>query len=152
MRNLVTHPVEVYDLDNILSSLPMYGRLAETVEGLIYLDIDDGFIHNIYPLLQHTTAQKPPYFDAEHRGVGAHISVFYPEEQNTLHPDDWGKRHEFKIQKLAYVELNDTKYYALLVNAPSLVTLRLKYGFPKKLIFKDHLIDFHITVATQILL
>jgi hypothetical protein len=151
MRNLVTHPVEVCDLHSILSSLPMHGRLSETAEGLVYLDVDDGFIHNTFPLLQHTRAQKPPYFDFEHGGVGAHISVFYPEERNTLHSEDWGKRFEFKIQKLVCVEFSDTKYFALLVNAPSLVTLRLKYGFEKKLTFKDYLIDFHITVASQIL-
>lgn len=151
MRNLVTQPVEVWDLDSVLSRLPTQGKLAETVEGLVYLDIDDRYIHDVFDLLKHTTAQKPPYFDTEHHGVGAHISIFYPDENNNLHPDDWGKIHDFKIRELVSAEINDTKYFVLLVNSPSLVTLRLKYGYPKKLSYKDYLIDFHITIGTQLL-
>lgn len=152
MKNLVTHSIEVSGLEETILSLPSVGRLAETAEGLVYLDIDDRYIHDIHALLSPIQAEKPPYFDEEHQGVGAHISVFYPEEGYRLCQEDWRKAHAFKIQKLVSADLFDIRYYALLAQAPTLATLRLKYGAPRKLTYKNHLIDFHITVGTQVLL
>lgn len=149
MKSLIVNSVELIGLKEKLQSLSSEGKLTETEQGLIYLDIDDGYIHEIHSLLQPHQAEKPPYFDEIYHGVGAHISVFYPEEGFSLKKEDWDRTHSFKVEKLFSADINETRYYVLPAFAPTLTTLRLKYGASKKLPYKDHLIDFHITIGMK---
>ncbi len=123
------------------------GVLARSTNNLIYLDIDDAYIHQLYPFLSEEAVKKPNYFGQNL--IGAHISVIYPEEIFILDEQDLGKKYHFKIKELVIAEINFKKYYALLVNCPMLLTLRNKYGLPNQLNFKGYWIDLHITIGVS---
>lgn len=123
------------------------GTLALSLSGLVYLDIDDNYILELFPLL-HTKYQevaRPDYFDMD--AIGAHISAVYPEENRRIPDEELGKKYQFKIMGLYSVVLNNKKYYILLVNSPSLLIFRAKYGLPNQLKFKGYGIDLHITIG-----
>lgn len=138
--------IEIPELNERIAALPAYGRLAQTTRGLTYLKVDDNYIHHTFSLLTHP-CQKPNYFIAEEEGVGAHISVFYPEEVVFINGSDLNELHHFSIEGLFFAELNKIRYYALKVAAPSLVALRQRYGLDKKLAINGCLVDMHITVG-----
>lgn len=121
------------------------GYLAVTPENLTYLNITDDYIHQLFPLLKDTGIQKPGYFNLH--GVGAHVSVIYPEENTSIRQGDLGQEHEFEIQGAYEAILGGKKYNVITVASPSLTTLRRRYDLPKMLCFKGHLIDFHITIG-----
>ncbi len=123
------------------------GVLARSTNNLIYLDIDDAYIHQLYPFLNEGTAKKPNYFGQDL--IGAHVSVIYPEETFIFDEKDLGKKYHFKIKELVIAEINLKKYYALLVNCSMLLTLRDKYGLPDQLNFKGYWIDLHITIGVS---
>ncbi|WP_298626127.1 hypothetical protein [uncultured Legionella sp.] len=129
------------------SCLDAFGRLALSASKLIYLDIDDAYIHHLFPLLNNTEIKKPDYF--KEGSVGAHITVAYPEEQSIFDKKDYGKEYHFKVKELVVADINLKKYYVLLVESPMLRQLRTKHGLPEQLNFKQHLIDFHITIGVS---
>lgn len=129
------------------STLKCSGILARSVNNLIYLDVDDAYIHRLFPLLTQSGINKPNYFA---KGMaGAHISVIYPEENRVFNPQDLGKEYFFKIKELVIAEMNLKKYFVLLATCPDLVQLRAKYGLSKQLYFKGYWIDLHITIAVS---
>lgn len=129
------------------STLSCSGVLARSANNLIYLDVDDAYIHRLFPLLREQAIKKPDYFG---RGrAGAHISVIYPEEGIVFNPQDLGIKYFFTVKELVLAEMNLKKYYVLLVNCPNLVQLRSKYSLPKQLNFKGYWIDLHITIAVS---
>jgi len=129
------------------SSLNTYGKLAISPDNLIYLDIDDAYIHNLFPLLKEENIKKPDYFN---KGLaGAHVSVVYPQEPSHFDKKDFGKEFHFKINELIIAEIHVKKYFMLLLEAPMLRQLRVKYGLPEKLHFKNYVIDFHITIGVS---
>lgn len=121
------------------------GVLARTKNNLIYLDIDDAYIHQLYPLLNREEAKKPNYFGPTL--IGAHISVIYPEETFIFDEEDLGKKYQFQIKELVIAEINLKNYYVLLVQSPRLLVLRNKYQLPDQLNFKGYWIDLHITIG-----
>jgi hypothetical protein len=127
------------------SHLATFGKLTISNNKLVYLDIDDAYIHRLFPLLDDEQINKPDYFKQD--SVGAHVSVVYPEEHPLLDKRDFGKEYHFKIKELVIAEINQKNYYILLLDSPMLSQLRIKYGLSEKLHFKNHLIDFHITIA-----
>lgn len=129
------------------TSLAHFGKLAISHNKLIYLDIDDAYIHTLFPLLNKDLIKKPDYF--KEGGIGGHVSVAYPEEQAVFDKRDFGKEYHFKIKGLAIAEINVKKYYALFLESPMLLQLRTKYGLPEQLNFKNHRIDFHITIGVS---
>lgn len=146
MESLIYHPQQLNQLNTILQKLPASGCLCAKAD-YVYLDIDDRFIHDIYPLIQNPHAEKPRYFDKDREYMGAHISIFYPEENIDIKPKDLGQIHSFSVKDCVMVDIWGKKYYALRVHSPTLVALRQQYGLGEKLIFKESLIDLHITVA-----
>lgn len=127
-------------------ALPATGRLEKSSEGYTYLNIDDRFIHDLYPLLPpHTNIIKPDYFNKY--TMGAHITVVYPEEKTIIDPIHLGEEHTFTILGVYTGVIMPKQYFVLLVNAPSLTALRNKYKLGPKLSFKKHHIDLHITVG-----
>ncbi len=135
----------------VVAKLPLSGHIARAKSGLIYLNVDDGYIHEVFPRLAHTGAQKPNYFDYDTDAIGAHISIFYPEENISLQDLDYGRIHTFQIENLVTTEVLNNRYYVLLCHAPSLAILRQRYGLRKKLSFRNYVIDFHMTIAVQTL-
>ena len=128
------------------SHLPSSGTLTKSANNLIYLKINDAYIHHLFPLLQEKQIKKPNYFG---KGLaGAHISVIYPEEAIIeFDKKDLGKQYQFKTNELIIAQINLKKYYVLLVECPELLQLRNKYGLPNQLNFKNYWIDLHITIA-----
>lgn len=148
MKSIAIEPMVLADLEPVIEKLPTQGRLALSSQGLVYLDIDDGYIHEVWPLLKQSSIQKPDYFDARTDFMGAHVSVFYPDENVILRQSDLDKVHDFEIKGACWAVVFDKRYYVLLVEAPSLLGLRLSYGKKPQLTFKSFLIDFHITFGT----
>jgi hypothetical protein len=107
------------------------------------------FIEPTFSLLNYFEVQKPDYFNANRYSMGAHITIFYPEENITLKKADLNIVHYFTVKELAITELHEKHYYLLTVDAPSLIELRAHYGLGEKLFFKNHLIDLHITIAIK---
>lgn len=128
---------------------PNSGELCLSPDGLLYLDIDDRYIHELYPLLKNYSPiiNKPNYFGQ--KTAGAHISVIYPEENTAVATQELGVRHTFEIQEVFAVQLDNKCYYGLTVNVPSLIYLRQKYDLEPQLLFKNHWIELHITIGTS---
>jgi len=144
-------PIEKLHLPAILrvaSRFPCKGKLDKSKNNLVYLNIDDAFIHELFPLLPGQEIKKPDYF-AE-GSVGAHISVVYPEEKKEITPLDLAQEHHFSINELITAKIGPKTYYALLIESPSLLQLRKRYGLPELLCFKGYSIGFHITIGTKI--
>lgn len=139
-------PLEIKNLDKVLEPLPHLGRVVSS-NNYTFLDIDDRFIHDTFPLLAELEAQKPDYFDVDRYSMGAHITIFYPEEEVIINENEIGTIHHFTVKELAMTELLGKKYYLLKVDSPSLIALRKRYGLGKKLFYKNHFIDLHITIA-----
>jgi hypothetical protein len=130
-------------------SLPTSGITSRSPQNLIYLDISDDYVHQLFPLMQNSQLIKPNYFGADL--AGAHISIFYPEEKVELLPEDMNQMHTFTIKDAFAAELGAKKYYGLRIESPSLIQLRKKYGLSDQLSFKNHWIDLHITIAVFLL-
>lgn len=128
------------------------GQLAVSPNRLTYLNINDHYIHQLFPLLPNEKNKivKPDYFGEN--SIGAHISVIYPEENTMVSDEDIGIEHYFKIIGTFTADLNLKRYYVLKIESDSLHHLRKKYNLPEKLLFKEHLVDFHITIGVSFLL
>ncbi len=123
------------------------GKLAISENKLVYLDIDDNYIHQLFPLLQNSLIKKPDYFGT--KSAGAHITVVYPEEQKIIKQEELHKEHSFTIKELVTAKIGRKLYYVLLVESLSLLHLRKKYHLPKLLNFRGYSIGFHITIGVQ---
>lgn len=125
--------------------LPNTGVLKEGKDGFVYVKIDDGYINQLYPLLELQEYRKPAYFRRPN-APGAHISVFYVSERShTGKIKEIGKKISFKIERIEAVPPNSPEYIVLKVSSPELEALRKKYGLKPHL--KDH--SFHITIAKK---
>jgi hypothetical protein len=114
-----------------------------------YLNIDDCYIHQLYPLLAHyERVEKPDYFN-EPNPIGAHISVIYPEEMVRVLPSQMDEKHRFSVSGLIKAQYGTKDYFLLSVVAPSLSVFRqLQYLSPRP-IWKRQDIMFHIYCGYQ---
>ena len=135
------------DIIQQASRLTSSGKIAVTNTNLVYLKIDDNYIHELYPLLTKTSIQKPNYFSPG--AEGAHISVIYPEENRMITTQELNQQHHFTIKNIATAEINHKIYYVLLAEAPSLIELRRRYQLPDLLSFRGYAIGFHITFGFE---
>jgi hypothetical protein len=125
------------------------GKLAISENNLVYLDIDDAYVHQLFPLLADKQIQKPDYFGKN--SAGAHITVIYPEENKQIANEDLGQQHSFLIKDTVTAQIGPKTYYVLLVESPSLLQIRRKYGLSDSLCFKGYAIGFHITIGVKVL-
>ncbi|MDP1604812.1 MAG: hypothetical protein Q8M03_16290 [Legionella sp.] len=130
-----------------VADLSRVGSLLVTPDKLFYLDIDDDYIHRLFPLFH---SLYPGVVKAQ-KSIGAHISVVYPEENCLLPEDELEKHHAFEIRGAFSADLGAKRYYGLAVHSPDLIALRKKNKLSEKLHFKGQLIELHITVGTEIL-
>ena len=130
-------------------ALPKKGTVKRSPNKLIYLDIDNNYIHDLFPLLKNPNLTKPNYFNKD--SAGAHITIIYPEETHRFKMEDLNQEHKFIIKDLISVEIGNKIYIALLVESPTLLALRRKYGLPDLLSFKGYKIGFHITIANEMI-
>lgn len=135
------------ELIQAAKSLAAVGKIAVSTNNLIYLDIDDNYIHQLFPLLKNSAIQKPDYFGK--KSGGAHITVIYPEEKRIIQPEDLNQQHRFTLQDFVMAEIGQKIYYILLIKSPTLLHLRRKYGLSDKLCFKGYEINFHITIGVN---
>lgn len=132
----------------IAASLNTEGAMQQRGD-YCYLNIDDRFIHQLYPLLAHyERIEKPDYF-TEPNPIGAHISVIYPEEMVRALPSQMDEKHLFSVSGLIKAQYGTKDYFMLSVIAPSLSAFRqLQYLAPRP-IWKRQEIMFHITVGIR---
>lgn len=132
-------------VDYARQTLPTQGKLVVKSDGFVYLKVDDAYIHTLFPMLglAEKGYREPPYFRT-HDAPGAHISIFYADEQ--VNPDEEGQVFHFELKDIKIVHPSKTESYAILqVNAPELERLRKKYGFKSKI--RGH--EYHISIAKK---
>lgn len=139
--------LHIPELMHAASQLPCIGELAISNNRLLYVDVDDAYIHQLFPLLKNKAIHKPDYFNKNKGSVGAHVTVIYPEENKNIDSVDLGIKHQFVIKNFVAATLGAKKYYILLVESPTLLHLRRKYHLPDLLCFKGYSIGFHITIG-----
>lgn len=147
MKEIAFRKIENSILINSTSKLLKQGIVSQAENNLVYLNIHDDFIHELYPLLNDKKIIKPSYFDED--GIGAHISIIYPEEKKVLQEKDNGVIHAFNIIGLFAAELDEKEYFVLGIDAPSLLLLRKYYNLPEKLCIKNIFVGFHITIGVK---
>lgn len=125
-------------------------------EGLIqqsgdycYLNIDDRYIHEIYPMLaKYDNVVKPDYFSVS-EGIGAHVSVIYPEEMVKVLPSSVGQKHTFSVCGLFKAQSEEKEYFALSITSSSLSDFRQLHYLTPLPIWKRQEVTFHITVGVR---
>ena len=135
-------------LEYAQQQLPLSGTL-KNLNGFYYVDIDDGYIHQLIPFIQKEGFQTPPYFNDSDL-IGAHITVVYPHEINRdamIEISECGQIINFYPTACIVVypatwEAVD-QAYLISVESPELDAIRLKYGYPKKQF------GFHVTIGLK---
>lgn len=125
--------------------LPQEGQLLVTSNGYGYLKVDDDYIHALFPLLglEEEGFKEPPYFRRAN-APGAHISIFYEDEN--VFPQEFGQTFHFELKGIVIVRPSKEVSYAVLqIEAPELEKLRKKYGLSPKL----HGHEYHISLAKK---
>lgn len=129
------------------------GILKQKANGYLYVEVSRDFIAEALPLIDAPGNIVPPRHYTSKKGIGAHISVMYEDEQ--ISKEIWeiqelGQEFTFTVMELRTVKLNQRnkmkKLWLLAVAAPELEKLRESYGLSSRL--KNH--DFHITIGTQV--
>lgn len=129
------------------------GILKQKDNGYLYIEVSNDFIAEALPLIDAQGRIVPPRHYTSKKGIGAHISVMYENEQilnEIWEIEELGQEFTFTVMELRTIKLNKDnkvkKLWLLAVVAPELEKLRESYGLPSKL--KGH--DFHITIGTQV--
>jgi hypothetical protein len=126
-------------------NLPKKGQLIVKSDGFGYVKVDDEYIHTLFPMLglKEDGFKKPPYF-RRNEAPGAHISVFYVNEN--IMPEEVGQYFHFELKQIVIVKPSkDTSYAVFQVESPELENLRKKYGLSPKL----HGHEYHISLAKK---
>lgn len=133
-------------MDYAMRVLPHQGVLKDNGKGYIYLKVDDRYITKLFPMLEIPGFVEPPFIHRK-TDTGAHISVFYVNETKNLPKiAEIGKTYSFTPKHLSIVNPSRyTEYAVIVVDAPELEDLRLKYNLTPKL--QNH--DFHITIGKK---
>lgn len=128
------------------AKLPHTGVLKQKENGFVYLDVSNGFIDEVVPLLEipGKLSQRPTAL----KSMGAHISVF--NEKEGIVPQELGQTFSFEAADIRSFTLNTRdglkKLWALSVHAPELERLRASYGLSP--LMKGH--AYHITLGKQL--
>lgn len=129
------------------------GILKQKDNGYLYIEVSKDFIAEALPLIDAPGKIVPPRHYTSKKGIGAHISVMYENEQilnEIWEIKELGQEFTFTVMELRTVKINKDnkmkKLWLLAVAAPELENLRESYGLSSKL--KNH--DFHITIGTQV--
>jgi hypothetical protein len=153
VEELIAQSVEVpiSKVAGKLTEVDLSGKLCETKDGFVYLDVPNAIIDGFMPLIGEEV-KKPPYNNKDFGSVGAHISVIGDSEREDNGIDkikEIGKEFSFRVKGLFSTKPDGwdemKKVWFLTVHSEELEKLRKDYGLsPLK---KNH--DFHITLAVQ---
>lgn len=136
-----------------IAQVELKGILKQKDNGYLYVEVSRDFIAEALPLIEAQSAIVPPRHYTSKKGIGAHISVMYENEQ--IENEVWqikelGQEFTFSLIELRTVKINKNnklqKLWLIAVDAPDLEKLRESYGLSSKL--KGH--DFHITIGNQV--
>lgn len=125
------------------------GRLMQTDDGFLYLDLPDSLIDAFVAMVDDPKAKKPPYNTKKMNNVGAHVSVAYKDEMEGKKVKELGK--DFFCSIKGFVSLDPEgwnemdRVWFLELDAPELKKLRKSYGLSEKL--NGH--EFHSTLAIR---
>ena len=134
-------------------TLDHFGVLKQKPNGYLYLDVPNEYISELLPLIEAPGRITPPQHYTSKKGIGAHISVMYENEQ--IDNEIWeigelGETYSFTIKELRTVKINRNnktkKLWLIALDSPQLESLRKDYGLPNRI--KGH--DFHITLGYQL--
>lgn len=135
-------------LNYIMASLPKHGILRRDPQGLVYVKIDNNYIHKLIEFIKGEGFKVPPYFG---EGLhGAHITVVSPEE-TIYHAigeiSECGQVVRFQPKNCMIVHpptwKAGEKAFLITVDSPEMDKLREKYRLPK------NTYDFHITIGIK---
>ena len=133
-------------IETAKAELPHQGTVEQGPDGFVYLKVTDEYAYRLFPLLKEDRGFTVPSAIKRHSKPGAHISIFYANEANSIGPiRDIGKEYSFEPKAIKRVRSGAKEYIILEVQAPELEKLRESYGFSPKL--KNH--EFHITLAEK---
>lgn len=137
--------LDIPQLLDVTQNITTAGKLITTPDHFTYLDIDDAYIHQLFPLIKNKNIRKADYFGEN--AIGAHISVIYPEENKCIHRGYLNNTYDFIVKHIAKTKLNAKIYYVLLIESSNLLHIRRNCALPDKLSFRGYSIDFHITIG-----
>ncbi len=153
---LIASDYHVEDQPLVIEKVIQYeqtGILKQKPNGYLYLDVTNDYIAESLPLIQAQGKLVPPRHFVSKKGIGAHISVMYENEQilnEIWEIKELGQSYTFQILELRTVKLQKDnqvkKLWLIAISSPELEALRESYGLPPLL--KNH--DFHITIGTQV--
>lgn len=146
-NEIIFTPIQNKSLMAAASLLPTSGILKKSYDAqYVYLEVDDRFIYTLCPLIeQEESVEEPDYFSI---GIGAHISVIYPNEiLDPVFDFDLDKIFQFKIENFFRAESNEAVYFALTVSSPELMRIRETNQLGKKLNLNGFMLDMHITIG-----
>jgi len=139
-------------LEQVLQITPK-GTLKQKDNGYLYVEVSRDFIAQALDLIDAPGKLVPPRHYSSKKGIGAHISVMYENEQienEIWEIDELGQEFAFNVIELRTVKINSNnkmkKLWLVAVSCPALEQLREKYGL--KPLLKGH--DFHITICSQV--
>lgn len=114
--------------------LPLSGEIRE-INGFVYVDISDDYIHTLIPYIEAEGFESPPYFGPDL--AGAHITLTLPGEEISSFP--LGKTVSFTLKECQIV---GNKYFIIVVDSPELEKIRTELG-----LLPLPLYPFHITIG-----
>ncbi len=136
------HPIP----DSAIAQYNWEGTLKECGDGFVYIDLDDGFIHDLIHYIEPDGFIEPPYFGKTGL-IGAHISVIYADEIRNGAIEELGQTFSFTPIECKIVHPPDWSdvedLYLIEVDAPELDLIRKKYGLEKREL------GFHITIGVK---
>ena len=125
--------------------LPNQGKLEQGPDGFVYLKVTNQYVDRLFPLVQEPGFDIPNSIK-RHTKIGAHISVFFKREAQSLGPiHEIGNVYSFEPERVRVVRAGRKEYIILEVKSPDLERLRKQYGLSPKLI--NH--EFHITLGEK---
>lgn len=145
-RNLIVEELNNPKIVSAAKNFPNEGIIKLSQDNLLYLDIDDRFINELCPLFDSSKIVKPDYFSI---GIGAHISIIYPNEISSPIYDESDIKYHFEIDTLFKASTEDKTYYALSIVAPELLKIRNLNGLHSDLNLDGYLVEMHTTIAVS---
>jgi uncharacterized protein YciU (UPF0263 family) len=138
-----------FKIAQALETVVLKGKLKQTDDGFVYLDINDDLMKGLFPLIDKDGIDKPPYFNKKFNEVGAHVSIISGNEIGDSKIKEVGKDFNFELGDFKSTDPDGwdemKKVYFVQIHSKELEDLRAKYGLTKK---KDgH--EFHITIAVE---
>lgn len=143
MKKITITQIKNEKLIEAAKLLPSHGNIKLSPGKLLYLDIDDRFIHDLHPLIDQQNVKKPDYFSM---GIGAHISIIYPNEENQLSFIE-NQSFEFKIGHFFKARTYFSTYFVLTVFSPELIKIRYAHDLEKRLNLNGFIVPMHITIG-----